>query len=148
MKKRRWEMWLLDAQGVLKNVGDCEDHGEANSNAGEQVLQRWILALHVCVIDVDDPFCEIWEGCHQDAKEYRAEIWNWKQVEWSLSCGQDKESHNLHSILNIIFIQASPLTVSVWTAKKCHCKRGSSYCVTVTGVTVIGEACITAGSLS
>ena len=61
-------MWLLDAQGVLKNVGDCEDHGETNTQAGDHVLQGWILASQVRVIDVNEPFCKKWEGCRQDAK--------------------------------------------------------------------------------
>ena len=34
-------------------------------------------------------------------------------------------------------------------SEKCHCKRGASNCITVTGVTVSGEACISvAGELS
>ena len=31
---------------------------------------------------------------------------------------------------------------SIGNLKKCHCKQSSPYCVTVTGVTVSGEACI------
>ena len=51
-------MWLrpLDAQGVLENVGECEAHGEADTHAGEQVLQGRILASQVRVIDVNQPF--------------------------------------------------------------------------------------------
>ena len=45
----------LDAQSVLENVGECEAHGEADTHAGEQVLQGRILASQVRVIDVNQP---------------------------------------------------------------------------------------------
>ena len=33
--------------------------------------------------------------------------------------------------------------IPIGGSEKCHCKRGASYCVTVTGVTVSGEPCST-----
>ena len=57
VKERRREIWPIAAQGVLKNVGDCEDHGEGNTQAGEHVLQGRVLASQVRVIDVNEPFC-------------------------------------------------------------------------------------------
>ena len=65
-------------------------------------------------------------------------------AELQLPCCPIKQGELPENMLQNLFLNLSPQTVyerSIRSLKKCHCKQSSPYCVTVTGVTVSGEAC-------